>query len=220
MLKILVTETLEKYVQNLQNILPSADIWINVASSTEEMLEIHRYEDFDLLILELDTPQMGGDTLCTTIRENSTLKDVSIILVSPDREDAKDRCVSCGANYIITEPVSQNALISKVNDLIKVPDRKNLRVLMNITVNGEENDHFYSTSRNISSSGILLETNRQLDINTSLHFSFLLKMKRINVNGEVVRSEQKAPNLYYYGIRFTDIDPASKAFIDDFVKIR
>jgi len=220
MLKILVTEPLEKYVQNLQNILPSADIWINVASSAEEMLEIHRYEDFDLLILELDTPQMGGDTLCTTIREDNTLKDVSIILVSPDHEDAKDRCVSCGANYIITEPVSQNALISKVSDLIKVPDRKNLRVLMNITVNGEENDHFYSTSRNISSSGILLETNRQLDIKTSLHFSFLLKMKRINVNGEVVRSEQKAPNLYYYGIRFTDIDPASKAFIDDFVKIR
>jgi len=220
MLKILVTEALEKYVQNLQNILPTADIWINVASSAEEMLEIHRYEDFDLLVLELDTPRMGGDTLCITIREDNTLKDVSIILVSPDREDAKDRCVSCGANYIITEPVSQNAFISKVSDLIKVPDRKNLRVLMNITVNGEENDHFYSTSRNISSSGILLETNRQLDIKTSLHFSFLLKMKRINVNGEVVRSEQKAPNLYYYGIRFTDIDPASKAFIDDFVKIR
>lgn len=220
MLKILVTETLEKYVQNLQNILPSADIWINVASSAEEMVEIHRYEDFDLLILELSTPQMGGDTLCTTIREDSTLKDVSIILVSPDREDAKDRCVSCGANYIITEPVSQDAFISKVSNLIKVPERKTLRVLMNITVNCDHNDHFYSTSRNISSNGILLETNRKLDLKTSLNFSFLLKMKRINVNGEVVRSEQKAPNLYYYGIRFTDIDPSTRAFIDDFVKIR
>jgi len=220
MLKILVTETLEKYVQNTQSIFPKADIWINVASSTEEMLEIHSCENFDLLILELDTPIMGGDTLCTTIREDGSLKDVSILLVSPYEKQALDRCVACGANYIITEPVSQEAFTSKVRDLIQVPERKKMRILMNIVVNGNHKDHFYSTSRNISSNGILLETNRKLSMNDVLHFSFLVRMKRIEVNGEVVRIEQKAPNLFQYGIKFLDIDPESKDFIDDFVKIR
>ncbi len=220
MKKVLITSTLVKFLEGDLSPLPFSDVWVNVASSAEEMLDIHRHEKVDLVILELDTPQMGGDVFCSTLRSDTTLKDVSIVLVSPDWEDALERCFSCGANYVITQPIDQKEFKARINELIHVPQRENFRVLMNIAFNRASGGSFYSTSQNISTKGILLETNQILKEGDSLTISFFLRLNRIKVKSTVVRAEQRSMNLYQYGIKFVDLDPSSEELIKNFVNIR
>jgi CheY-like chemotaxis protein len=220
MKKVLITDTLVTLLEGDLSPLPFPDVWINVASTAEEMLDIHRHEMVDLIILELDTPQMGGDNFCYRLRCDTTLKDVSIALVSPNRDDALERCFSCGANYVLTKPVAQKEFIEKITELIQIPQRENFRVLMNIAFNGGSGDSFYSTSQNISTKGVLLETNRILKKGDSLTLSFLLRLNNIKVKSTVVRAEQQSMNLYQYGIKFVDLDPRSEELIDNFVNIR
>lgn len=220
MTKILITNSLVEHLGNQNSSLPQSHTWTIVASSAEEMIEIHRNENVDVIIMELDTPEMGGDTFTHTVRSDSSMKEVSIILITPDNESAIDRCFSSGANYIITEPINREKLVSKINEMLNIPDRERLRILMNITVKGKSHEHFYCTSQNISKTGILLETNRILIKGDILNFSFLLRLRRITANGEVVRVKQKKPNLYQYGIKFLDLDSESKTLIDSFVNTR
>ncbi len=220
MKKILITKSLAHHLGTRLDVFPSEHVWINVAVTAEEMLEFHQNEGADLILLELDTPKMGGDRLCRHIRKMDALKVVSIILTSPDNTSALKRCFSSGANFIIPEPVVPENLIDKIDELTSIPRRENLRVLMNISRSDDPEENFYSTSKNISTTGILLETNKTLRENDRLKFSFHLRLNKIVCHGQVVRVEKIRHNLFNYGIRFTTIDPKSKALIEGFIKLR
>ncbi|HYQ47665.1 MAG TPA: PilZ domain-containing protein [Thermodesulfovibrionales bacterium] len=98
--------------------------------------------------------------------------------------------------------------------------RGSLRCPVNLFVMGcFRNNLFSSTARDISTSGMLFETNRPLTIHDRITFSFVLQHK-ISIDGEVVRASRKTSDVYDYGVRFLDVDPGSKAEIDMLVRNR
>ncbi len=218
MIKILITESLHLRFRNYYDALPENDVWINIAGSSEEMLEIHRSEQFNLLILEIDSPTMGGDMLCSYIRQTYDKKDVSVILVCPDNEEALDRCLASGPDVVVTEPVAGHEFTRKVNECIRVYPRRDLRALLSLFFHGDPESYFFTKSRNISCSGILLETKRAMCKGDIVNFSFMLRMNKIYGRGEVVRIEEGINNTYFYGVRFIDIDNRSRILIDSFIK--
>jgi len=79
---------------------------------------------------------------------------------------------------------------------------------------------FFSLSQNISSSGLLIETDSHLAKGDEISCSFFIKSHQITAQGEIVRVFKKGPTRYQYGIRFQDLDPVSKLKIEEFVKKR
>ncbi|MGE5894077.1 MAG: PilZ domain-containing protein [bacterium] len=220
MKKILVADTIKEHLQEEHSVLSRSDILVLSAASAENMLDIHRSERVDLIITDLEIPVMGGDKLCTAIRADHGLKDVSIILACPNDKEVLEWCGSCGANSLIIKPIYHRDLVSKASALLKIPERESLRVLINITVQGQHREDFYCSTKNISTSGMLFETRKVLAIGERVTLSLLLSLKRVTVAGEVVRVKQIAANHYQYGIHFIDVDERSKALINDFVRIR
>lgn len=68
MKKILITDSL-KYLVSGENILSRANIQIFTAASSQEILSIHKSEKADLIIIDLDMPDMPGDKLCSMLRK-------------------------------------------------------------------------------------------------------------------------------------------------------
>ena len=220
MAKILISDNIRKELEEESNFLFRSNIEPLSATTAEEMLEVHRASRVDLIIVDLAMPQMGGDELCATIRRDDALHNVSIIIVTPKRREDLDKCILCGANDYVLKPLHQQELIKKAGELLDVPCRKHLRVLMNIAVIGEAGGDFYSSSQNISTSGILLESSKVLKKGEQLSLSFFLRLNRISITGEVVRIKQRTPNLFQYGIKFKDLDYKSKQLIEDFINVR
>jgi hypothetical protein len=97
----------------------------------------------------------------------------------------------------------------------KSEKRGSLRGLINALVKGKvQNKFFFSISQNISASGILLETDRILKHGDKITCSFVLQHE-ITAHGEIVRTSQKTSNLYNYGVHFINLDPKSKAEIEE-----
>ena len=89
------------------------------------------------------------------------------------------------------------------------------------TVAGEMgNVKFTASAINISSTGILIESEQPLNIRDIINCSFLLPgTLAISVTGEIVRILKKpAGNIHQYGIRFTSISASAQRIIEDFVK--
>ena len=100
----------------------------------------------------------------------------------------------------------------------KAEKRESRRCPVNVFVLGKFRDHsFSSTAQNISTSGIFLETERELAPRDKITCSFVLQYQ-ITVAGEVVRVAKKTADLYDYGIRFLNLDPKSIVQIEALVK--
>jgi len=217
MKKILILDNMKASVEEKKNILSGYDCTIFTAASGEEAMRIHSKEKVDLIIRDLDMPGMTGEGFCSNIREDYGLKKVSIIIIYSDRGSDIRRYDACGANAYIRKPINPQELFQKVGELLNIPSRLNMRVLIKVEVKGKSKSEFISHSKNISASGILLETNKVLEKGDLIICNFFLGPDQVSTDGKIVRIVKKRHDLYQYGVKFTDIDLLSKAKIEKYV---
>ncbi len=100
-------------------ILKSAGFSVTQADNGFDALEKAHGGDFDLMIVDINIPQMGGFGFCKEIRSDEKYKDVPIIIVSTESE-AEDRIkgFKAGANLYHVKPVKAEALIENINMLL------------------------------------------------------------------------------------------------------
>lgn len=221
MKKIIVSESVKLVMNRSENLFLRSGFTISTAATGEDVLALHRSEKADLIIIDLNMPIVAGDKICSIIRNDDSLKDVSIILVHPYRKADIKRCESSGANAFLAAPVGLEELFDAVSSFLHIPKRESMRVLMRITVKGDlDNKFFFSTSMNISSSGILIETDNTLSRGEYITCSFFINSQQITAQGEIVRIINKGPDRYQYGIKFINLDHQSKSMIESLVKSR
>ena len=220
MKKILILGALNPVIEKERTILQRADLRIFTTTSGEEALRIHRSEKTDIIITELDMPGMCGDKLCSEIRKDEELKKVSIIMIGSNRKADIERSSKSGANSFLTKPVGNEELIRKVGEFLSIPERKSYRVLIKVEVKGKfMNTPFFCSSQDLSSSGILLETEKPLAKGDMISCSFFLpNSERIFSDGEVVRVVRRSLNIFRYGVRFLDIHPEYAVAISTFIR--
>jgi CheY-like chemotaxis protein len=218
MKKILIVDDVATFIEKEKTILSRADFQLFSATSGKEALALHRAKEMDLIITDLDMPDMSGDRLCTAIRKDPTLKKVSVIIVSSGGKAELERTERCGANAHVAKPIKPVQLLEKVSQLLDVPERKSYRVILKVTVNGKDrNESFFCSSRNISSSGMLIETDKFLEKRDRISCSFFLpNSERITVEGEIVRIVQEG-KAYHYGIRYIDMSAQQRSAVDAFI---
>ncbi len=83
---------------------------------------LHRGEEFDLIISDVDMPRMNGIELVKKIRTEDKFKEIPIMIVSyKDREEDKLKGLEAGANYYLAKSsFHDDTLINAVEDLIGV----------------------------------------------------------------------------------------------------
>ena len=106
--------TIQKLVKvNLQ----ARSYAVEVAGTGEEALEMLGAGQFDLVLLDLILPGMGGLEVCERIRRQS---DVPIIvLTAREDEDLKVRALDSGADDYVTKPFSQKELLARVRAVMR-----------------------------------------------------------------------------------------------------
>ena len=202
-----------------KNILDRDDLRIFTAATAEEGLRIHREEQVNLLITELDLPDMGGDELCARVRRNLALRKVSVAIVCRDIPAETMRADTCGANARLLKPVTPEQLDDCLVKLLAVPPRQDCRVLVRTQVFGERSGTtLFCTSRNISIAGLLLECDDFLAVGDRISCMFFLpSASQITAVGEVVWTTPLSRIMNQYGIRFISLYPQFRTEIENFV---
>ncbi|MFQ5498225.1 MAG: response regulator [Candidatus Zixiibacteriota bacterium] len=73
-------------------------------------------DQVDLVITDLNMPNLDGYGLIATLRENEThSKTPIIILSSEDRDDDRDRGIQAGATSYLVKPFKSSVLLSEVS---------------------------------------------------------------------------------------------------------
>lgn len=222
MKRVIIAEEIKSIIEKDQSFLNRADIRTFAVPSNEQALVLHRDEKADLIVVNLDSPEMTGETLCTLIRDDEALCNVSILIVCSDTESDAKRCLQCRANTFITSPPVNAILLQEMHQLLYVAPRKSPRVPFSITIHLEaKGTPFVAYAENISVSGMLLHSEALLFEGDAIICSFSLPdSPHIALNAEVMRVLKKESEHHTncYGVKFIDqsihVSSAIGAFVE------
>jgi len=222
MKKIIIAEDIKAILEKEQSFLNRADIRTLTVSANEQALALHRAETADLIIVNLDSPQMSGEMLCSLIRDDKELCKVSIIIIRSNTESDAKRCSLCRANAFITSPPDNAILLQEMHQLLYVAPRKSLRVPLSIKIHViSKGTPFMAYAENISVSGMLLHSEALLFGGDTITCSFYLPdSTHITIDAEVIRVLEKETehDTNYYGVKFVDLRIDSSSAIEAFVE--
>jgi two-component system sensor histidine kinase and response regulator WspE len=124
---ILVVDDSHTVREMERRLLVRAGYTVNTAQNGQEAWNLLRLKDYDLLISDVDMPQMNGIELVTRVRENPRLARLPVIILSyKDREEDRRRGLEAGADFYLTKGSFDNgtflrAVVDLVGDLPPVP---------------------------------------------------------------------------------------------------
>ncbi len=190
------------------------------SATAEDAFLLHEAERVDIIIADLELPAVGGDKLCCMIRENEDLKGVYFLMVCSGKRIDLERCGKCEANSYVKRPPDPEKVSELAARVLEAPEQRATRVLVKATVQGTfKSEPFYCLSRNLSVSGILIETDKTLAKGDVIHCSFYLPdYERISAAGVVVRvGKGEGKYRYLCGMEFTQVEPEQKEIIEEFI---
>ncbi len=90
---------------------------VTAAETGEDALRLFTPGEYDLVLLDLILPGLGGLEVCTQLRQQA---DVPIIVLSArEDEDLKVRALDAGADDYVTKPFSQKELLARVRAVMR-----------------------------------------------------------------------------------------------------
>lgn len=92
---------------------------IVVAIDGDEVLDMVRAEDPDLIVMDVIMPTMSGFEACRALRAQPQTKDIPVILVTTRGEACNiEEGYASGCNDYVTKPVDGPELLRKIENLI------------------------------------------------------------------------------------------------------
>ena len=118
--KILVIDDEEDYINLVKTIMEPLGYVISFASNGKEGMASIKNEIPDLVILDVNMPELDGYQLTEQIRRTAEIKHIPIILLTVRRkEDDKVKGLDLGADDYITKPFHPKELIARVETVLR-----------------------------------------------------------------------------------------------------
>jgi class 3 adenylate cyclase len=98
---------------------------VALAEDGKIAMDMLRAQSFDLVLLDIDMPRMNGFQVLEAMLQDSSLRDVPVIMTSASDElDRVVKCIEMGAEDYLTKPLNPVLLRARVNASL---EKKHLR---------------------------------------------------------------------------------------------
>ena len=168
--KILLVEDHDINQQVAREILESAGFFVTIAENGKQALAMTLSQEFDIVLMDLQMPEMDGYEATEKIRLHKGAEELPIVAMSASAMPKdRERAMAAGMNFHVSKPIDLNELFRALSRWIKPKDRP---LPQNF---GKEPDKKISLSDvpGISVTQALL----RLDQNQELYLDLLIKFK-------------------------------------------
>ena len=117
MKRILVTQSDKAATHGVTNVLMDQGFEVENVYNTEEALQKIASESWDLVILDIRTPQKDSLETCQYVRENTTTPVV--ILAAQGRDEHIVKGLDAGADDYLVKPISAKVFLARVYALMR-----------------------------------------------------------------------------------------------------
>jgi two-component system chemotaxis response regulator CheY len=98
---------------------PDASLTITQAASGLEAIERLSLKSFDIVVLDLNMPDIGGLEVVEFVRSQDKLRTLPILIVTTRAEDdSRAKVLAAGASRYMTKPFAPPAILGEVQSLL------------------------------------------------------------------------------------------------------
>lgn len=214
--QILLASSSQSLLDRNSNLLMRRGFRLFKATSGQEALRIHGENRLDLILADMQLGDMGGDLFCSRVHAAGG-GGASVILICHDTPDHLQRAALCRAAATILRPVDPLKLVETVGRFLATEMVRSKRVDLKVDVRVAERAsgaEFDCRSRDISRSGICLESTAEIEQGRSITFSFTVPGgSQLELEGVVMRS-MGVEGGKQYGIQFINLCGSSSRQLD------
>jgi two-component system sensor histidine kinase/response regulator len=118
---VLIVDDIAENLQVLGNILNELDIEFSYATSGKEALEAVSFNKPDLILLDVNMPEMTGFEVCEILKKNPDTRDIPVIFLTAktEPEDVIKGLTVGGIDYV-TKPFNTKELTARVNSHLEL----------------------------------------------------------------------------------------------------
>lgn len=183
---------------------------IVTAQTIAEAQQKARFAPPDLVVAKRRLPDGTGNDLCRWFRAQTEMKTTRLVMMvdGESAAEAADARVA-GADQVVAQPSSPEALTPLIAQIIDAPLRQEIRVPVEVRIEGETAQGvLQGLTRNLSPSGALIEVSTgKVGPGDTLYVRLHPAGSKVPIvaKAEVMRVTQQ-PMLLQVGVRFTRFD--------------
>lgn len=157
--KVLIVDDMPENLQVLGNTLNAQGFRVAFATSGSQALSIAQSKSPDLILLDIQMPEMDGYETCQNLMNNPETKDIPVIFLTARNEiDDIVKGFEIGAVDYITKPFNQKELIARVTNHLELKHSRDL-------INNQNSELLESQSKIASDAQRILHLNDELITN-------------------------------------------------------
>ncbi|MBC8160691.1 MAG: response regulator [Roseiflexaceae bacterium] len=118
--KILVVDDTPRNIRLLDAMLAPHGYTVIAAGFGLAALEKIKYEQPDLILLDILMPEMDGYEICRRLRDDPATRMLPVVLITASSNQEKARAIEAGADDFITNPFNQAELLARVKSLLRI----------------------------------------------------------------------------------------------------
>ena len=92
---------------------------VTLAENGKEGIALAKASHFDVIITDIQMPEMDGVEFVTEIRKLDSYRDTPILVVAANLEDNKEKIKASGATGWILKPFDPVKLLEMISDVLK-----------------------------------------------------------------------------------------------------
>jgi PAS domain S-box-containing protein len=137
--RILVVDDDEAGLYVVSRLLRSQGFDVIEASRGQEALDLTQSSHPDLVVLDVNLPDVSGFEVCQAIRDDAAQTHVPILMLSATSISGEDRVrgLTGGADAYLTEPVEPSELVAVINALLRMRRAERSVVELNRSLNSK-----------------------------------------------------------------------------------
>jgi two-component system KDP operon response regulator KdpE len=117
---------------SLRTILSGLGFGVVEAARGEEAVSLVRTAQFDIVLLDINMPGLGGVEVCRLMRKNAPLLPI-VMLTVQSSEDRKVEALDAGADDYITKPFQLRELIARIRAAVRrnrITEEENTQIMI------------------------------------------------------------------------------------------
>lgn len=217
--KILLVDDMRNFLDLETTFLKRAECKLFTASTGLEAIRVAKVERPDLIILDIEMPEMNGIQACRILKSDPlTMQTPIIVLTSMKMEDEARRA---GAQHFLRKPIDEPRFLSEIKKYLPIRERTDPRATLDTPINfWRDGEPSKGRITNLSRTGLYVVIPEAPPVGARLEISFTLPNdfsgKLITAEVMVVRRAEAEGKGF--GCRFFQISTGASLFIDEFLE--
>jgi CheY-like chemotaxis protein len=216
--KILLVDDMRHFLDLTQSFLSRAECSLLTANTGLEAIKVARSESPDLIVLDIEMPEMNGIEACRIIKADPTMRRIPVVMLTSLSKEAEAR--KAGADHFLKKPIDEETFLREIKKFLPILERQEPRIASDLAAEAELDGRAQAVRvLDLSKSGAFLANLPSLPaIADQFAVTIHLPMedgstKQINARAVVVR---QVPGRGV-GVRFLELSSGARIFVNEYL---